>query len=364
VLTQVNTAFSGTTSGIGSAISALFSDLSALSTDPSNSIARQTVLTDAGQVVAAFHQGAAVLSSAANSANQQVTSAVAQINSLTSQIAALNGQLASAASSGQDGGALQDQRDQLTTQLAALVGIASTQTESNPTLTTTNGSPLVVGKTAYALQVTTASDGTAHVVDAQGNDITSALSSGTLGGVITVRDSTLSQLSNQLDTFASQFATAINSAQAAGYDANGNQGAAMFSLPASSSAAAGIGVALSNGAGIALSSDGSVGSSGNLHALLGVQTNLLPSGQTPANSYASLVANVGAAGSQVSSELTAVTASLQQLTTQQGSESGVSIDEETTNLIRYQQAYTAAARVISTVNDLYTVLMNLSMGAN
>jgi flagellar hook-associated protein 1 len=60
--------------------------------------------------------------------------------------------------------------------------------------------------------------------------------------------------------------------------------------------------------------------------------------------------------------LTATGASLQQLTTQQASESGVSVDEETTNLIRYQQAYEAAARVISTVNDIYTVLMNMSLG--
>jgi len=362
-LTQVNTAFSGTTSGIGASISKLFSDLLALSTNPSDPSARQVVLTDANQLVGDFHQGAAALSSAATSSDRQVTSTVAQINQLTQQIASLNGQLATV-TGGQQGGALEDQRDLLTTQLAQLVGIASTQTDTTPTLTTTNGSPLVVGNTSYALQVTTASDGTAHVLDSQGNDVTNKLTGGTLAGAITMRDSTLPGLSQQLDTLATQFATAMNAAQASGYDANGIAGTAMFSLPTDgSSAAAGIGVALASGASIAASSDGSGNSSGNLQALLAVQTTNLPGGATPTDSYANLVDNIGSAGAQVSTNLTATTASLQQLTTQQSSESGVSIDEETTNLIRYQQAYTAAAKVISTLTDLYTVLMNMTTGA-
>jgi flagellar hook-associated protein 1 FlgK len=93
-----------------------------------------------------------------------------------------------------------------------------------------------------------------------------------------------------------------------------------------------------------------------------VQSSSLPGGANPTDSYAALVANVGFAGSQVSASLAATTSSLQQLTSQQDSESAVSIDEETANLIRYQQAYSASARVISTINDIYTTLMNMSLG--
>lgn len=362
LLTQINTAFSGTTTGISGSLSALFSDLSALSTNPTDPSARQTVLGDAAAVANAFHQGAAALSSASGAANQQVSSTVAQVNELSQQIASLNGQIATTAASGGDGGALADQRDALTTQLAQLIGISTTQTGGSPTLTTSNGSPLVIGDSAYQLQVTTASDGTAHVLDAQGNDITDQLSGGSLGGAITARDNTIPALSQQLDTLASQFASAMNSAQAAGYDLNGNAGGAMFTVAAIGSAAAGITVALTSGSEIAASSDGSTGSSGNVKTLLAVQTTDLPSGANPTDAYASLVGNIGTAGSQVSSNLAAVTSSLQQLTSQQDSESGVSIDEETANLIRYQQAYSAAARVISTINDMYTTLMNISLG--
>jgi flagellar hook-associated protein 1 FlgK len=222
---------------------------------------------------------------------------------------------------------------------------------------------LVIGDSSYQLQVTTAPDGTAHVLDGQGNDITDELSGGTIGGAITARDNTLPALSQQLDALASQFASAMNNAQAAGYDLNGNPGAAIFTVPATGSAAAGITVAITSGSQIAASSDGSAGGSGNVKTLLAVQSSNLPGGANPTDSYASLVGNIGFAGSQVSSGLAATTSSLQQLTSQRDSESGVSIDEETANLIRYQQAYSAAARVISTINDMYTTLMNISLGA-
>ena len=360
LLTQINSAFSGTATGIGASLSTLFSDISALSTTPTDPSARQTVLSDANALADAFHQGAAALSNASSAANQQVSAAVAQVNQLSQQIAALNGQIAE--TNGGDAGALTDQRDELTTQLAQLIGVSTTQTGGTPTLTTTNGSPLVIGDTSYALQVTTAPDGAAHVLDAQGNDITDALSGGTIGGAITARDNAIPALSQQLDALASQFGSAMNSAQAEGYDLNGNPGTAMFAVPTTGSAAAGISVALTSGSQIAASSDGSSGSSGNVNALLAVQSSDLPSGASPTDTYASLVGNIGFAGSQVNSNLTATTSSLQQLTSQQDSESGVSIDEETANLIRYQQAYSAAARVISTINDMYGMLMNMSLG--
>jgi len=64
------------------------------------------------------------------------------------------------------------------------------------------------------------------------------------------------------------------------------------------------------------------------------------------------VVQVGNATSQAKSESDAGTLSLQQLNQQRSAVSGVSLDEETTNLLRYQQAFEAAARVISTIDQL------------
>lgn len=360
--TQIEAGFSSTTSGVGASISQLFSSLSSLSTAPTDAASRQSAFAAAGGVVSAFHQAASTLGSARTQADSNITGIVANINQLTAQIATLDLQLASSKAPGQDGGSVEDQRDQLTTQLAALTGVTSTTTDTTPSLSTTGGTPLVIGGTAFSLQVTKGSDGNTHILDAQGTDITASLTGGSLAGALTVRDTGIPQISAGLDTLATQFAAAMNAAQVQGFDGAGNTGTAMFTLPASGSAAAGLSLALTDASGLALSSDGSAGSSGNLANLLAVQTNALPAGQTPTDTYAGLVQSIGNASQQVSTALTASSAALTQLTTQRASASGVSIDEETTNLLRFQQAYTAAAKVVSVVNDLYSTLMNMGVG--
>jgi flagellar hook-associated protein 1 FlgK len=83
------------------------------------------------------------------------------------------------------------------------------------------------------------------------------------------------------------------------------------------------------------------------------------SGETPANLYANLVFAVGEAASNASTQSAAIGKSLLQLTDQQSSISGVNIDDETANLIRFQTAYQAAARIVSTIQQLDTDTMDM-----
>ena len=361
IWTQVETAFSGTTSGVGASLSTFFSDLSGLSTSPDDVVSRQAALSSASQLVSAFHQAASTLSSAAAYADGEVAGTVAQINQLTKQIADLDKQLGQNSTAPQGSGSLQDQRNALTTQLAQLTDVVSTSTSGTPSLSTGSGTPLVIDGTAYSLEVTHGTDGKTHVLDASGSDITTSLTGGSLGGALHMRDTEIPQASSKLDQLASDFASAVNAAQTQGYDQNGLQGAPLFALPANGArAAGGISLAVSDPAWLAISSDGAPGSSGNLDNLLAVQNQALSSGQTPNDSYASIVQAIGNSSSEANGNLQATTSALNQLSAQQASESGVSIDEETTNLLRYQQAYAAAAKVISTINQLYSTLMNMS----
>jgi flagellar hook-associated protein 1 FlgK len=113
---------------------------------------------------------------------------------------------------------------------------------------------------------------------------------------------------------------------------------------------------------IAASSDGTSGSNGNVANLLAVQSQLLPSGDTPLNTYASLVFQTGNLTAQSQAEVTASTASLTQLNNQLGAETGVNLDEETTNLMNYQRAYEAAARVVTTVDQLTQSVLDMGSG--
>ena len=171
------------------------------------------------------------LTSQQTSLNTQVTQDVSQINQLTQQIAALNPQIAALKANGQDGGTLEDQQNQLILRLSTLTNVAVTQSNDGVTLSTGNGTPLVVGSQSFALQTTTGSDGMTHVLDQNGTDITTSLTSGDLGGTIQTRDTTIPGLLNQLDTLANQFGSAINAAQASGFDQNGNAGQNFFTVP-------------------------------------------------------------------------------------------------------------------------------------
>jgi flagellar hook-associated protein 1 FlgK len=359
-LQQIQTSFASTGADIASSLTAFSKSLTQLSANPNNSAAQQGVLVSGQNLAESFNSTADGLTSAQSSADSQVTQTVAQINSLTKQIAQLNGQLSQLTQPGQDGGTVQDQRDQLVQQLSTLTGISISQSSDGETITTANGAPLVMSGQSFSLQTTTGSNGMQRVLDSAGNDITSSIHGGQLGGAIQMRDQVIPGFLNQLNTLASQFATAFNAAQAKGFDSNGNVGGNFFSVsPGTAGAAASLSVSITDPSLIAISSDGSAGSNGNVANLSAALTNALPSGQSVSSGYANLVFQVGSAASNASAQSTAIGQNLLQLTNQQSSVSGVNIDEETTNLIRFQTAYEAAARIVSTIQALNTVTLDM-----
>jgi flagellar hook-associated protein 1 len=359
-LDQAQTYFSTSGNDIASALSSFSSSLAQLSASPSNSSVQQGVLSAGQNLAQAFNTTANGLTTVQSSMNTEVTQTVAQINSLTQQIAQLNGQVSQLTAAGQDGGTVEDQRDELVQQLSQLTGISVTQSSDGEVITTGNGTALVMGNQNYSLQTTTGSNGMQQVLDSNGTDITSTLQEGQLGGAIQIRDQVIPGYLTQLNTLATQFASAFNTAQSQGYDSNGNAGQAFFSVPSNASgAAAGITVSITSPAQIAISSDGTSGSNGNVANLSAALTNTLPSGQSPSQTYSNLVFQVGNDASNASTQSTAIGQNILQLTNQQSAVSGVSIDEETTNLIRYQTAYEAAARIVSTVQQLSTVTLDM-----
>jgi len=357
---QIQPVFTTSTDDIGTDMSALFSSISNLSTEPTSTASRQAVLTAGQNLATAFNTASNTLTSQQAGLNTQVTEDVSQINQLTKQIAALNPQIAQLNSTGQDAGTLQDQEDQLVVSLSKLTNVSVTNTNDGETLTTGNGTPLVVGSQSCALTTTIGSNGTTRVLDQTGNDITESLTSGDLGGTIQTRDVTIPGLLNQLDTLANQFGKAFNAAQASGYDQNGDAGQNFFTVSSTVAGSAGtIKMAITDPSLVAASSDGTAGSNGNLTNLSAVQSNNLPSGATPGDAYASIVYQVGSLTANANAESTATTASLLQLNDQLSSVSGVSVDEESANLIQYQQAYEAAARVVTTIQSLFTITMSM-----
>src|SRR5580693_778566 len=304
-LQQVEGLFSDPTQGIGANLSAFFNSISQLSTDPSNGAQREAVITAAQNLVTSFNQAAQSLGTIQSGLNQSVSSTVNQINSLSQQIAQINGQVGQMQQLGKDPGSLLDQENQLINQLSQLTNVNEIQTENGLTLTTGNGTALVVGNQSFALTVGNGPTGMQDVFS-QGQDITSSIQGGSLGGAIQVRDQNIPAILNQLNTLAGDFATSFNAAQAKGFDLNGNPGQALFSFTAGG-AASSLALTTTNPDAIAASSDGTPGSDGNLANLMAVESQPLASGQTPTESYANIVAQSGNLASQAQANLTAST---------------------------------------------------------
>jgi len=107
---------------------------------------------------------------------------------------------------------------------------------------------------------------------------------------------------------------------------------------------------------------GGVGDNRNAAALASLQTkNILDGGKaTFQGSYAQTVSYVGNKTREVQVSGLASMALLQQNTTQQQSVSGVNLDEEAANLLRYQQAYQACGKVMQIASTLFDVVIGIA----
>jgi flagellar hook-associated protein 1 FlgK len=359
-LRQIQTQFGSASSGIGADISNFFNSLQQLAPDPSNLALRQSVLTAAGNLATDLNNTAHSLQTQRSNLDLNVVQSVSQVNTLTAQIASVDRQISRLENADQDASSLVDTQTNLIRQLSGLVDVSVIPTDQGISLALSNGITLVSGSQSFALSAQLGSDGVQHIL-AGSQDITGSLKGGSLAGLIQIRDQEIPGLGSSLDQLAAGLANALNTANKTGFDLNGNAGGNLFVPPpvGGVGAAATLSVSITDPALIAASSDRTIGSNGNLAVLSAVHDQAVANGQTPLDFYSNIVFQVGIATSNTSADVDSSNLILQQLQDQRGSVSGVSLDEEAANLIKYQTAYQAAARVVSTVNTLLDVAVNL-----
>ena len=363
---QIQALFNETTgTGLQAPLTAFFGSLSQLSANPSDLNVRQGVITAAQNLASDFNQASNNLTTQQRNVDLSVTQSVSQINALTSQIAAVNIQVTSASAVGQNPGPFVDQRQQLINQLSNLVDVSQIDAGNGSlTLTTSSGAPLVVAGQSF--QLTTQPDpatGLQHIFS-QGTDITSKITSGQLAGQLQIRDQEIPSIRTSLDTLASSLSSAVNTQNQAGFDLNGAAGGNIFSPPPAGGvgAASSITLATTDPTKIAASGGSAPGSPGdntNANALLALQNQNIVAGDTPLNYYSGLVFKIGNDVSTAQINQQSGSLVLQQIQNLQGGVSGVDINEEAANLIRYQNAYSASAKIASTIDTLMQTAINM-----
>lgn len=353
--------------GLQSALSQFFSSFQELSTNPTDTVLRQNVL-NAGQALStAFNESSTALGQVKSNLDQSVVQTVGQVNQLTSQIAQLDAQIGKLPVNAQSTGNLQDQRAQLINQLSNLAGINVTNLDDGiVSITTANGAALVAGNQSYTLSTQPdPTTGSQQVYD-NGTNITSGIQGGELGGYIQARDQGVAGTKTQVDNLAAAVMSAVNNQNEAGYDPSGAAGGQFFAsftptqAGTNDGAAAQMAVAITDPSKIAASSSASSpGDNTNALALANVQNQTVISGQTAPAYYTGLITGLGDDVSNATSQQQTENLVLQQLQNQRANISGVSMDQEAGNLMQYQLAYQASARVISTIDSLTQTTMSL-----
>lgn len=225
--------------GIDATMATFFKGLQTLTSNASDSSARQAVLGEAQGLTAQFNSSAKYLSDMNTAVNQQITQNVDQINTYAAQIAKLNNQItATRGSTGQEPNALLDQRDQLVSQLNNITGVTVTQQDGDTyNVSFANGAPLVSGGTAKTVVAMASSADpsklTVGMTQPDGSVTQlqeSRLTTGTLGGTLAFRKDNLEPAINQLGQLALSMADALNTTNKAGFDLNGDAGTDFFSF--------------------------------------------------------------------------------------------------------------------------------------
>jgi flagellar hook-associated protein 1 FlgK len=353
--------------GLLSKVTSFFNSFQTLSNDPTSMTNREFV-QQAGQSLAnAFHSQAANLNNQQQTANQTVATDVNKINSLTSQIATITQHIQEEEAPDQPQNSLRDQRSQLVQQLSQLVD--AREIESNGTYEVSLGSSgqtLVINGVAQNLSVGTGANGL-YSVDAGNIDITSGIGGGDLQGQLQLRDQKISSYQNQLDQLAYQITQQVNTIHSAAYDLNGNTGANFFAPLSSASGAAGA-IALSsavagNTQAIAASQNGAAGNNVAALAIGNLLHNPVFNGGSVTDQYSSLVFSIGNDTANAQAAFKEHDALFTQLQNQLQSISGVSIDEETAQILQFQRSFQASSKVISAVDQMLQTALSMTGAA-
>lgn len=236
---QIDNLLANQKTGLATQMQALFTGVQAVVNTPADPSARQQLISSSQALANQFRSMDQYLNSLNASVNDQVSGSVEQINTYAAQIAGLNKQVAllSNASGGQAPNDLLDQRDQLVSELGKLVGTKLVvQDGGQYNVFIGNGQTLVLGDKATKLAaVSSASDPsrmTIATVNAAGKAVElqeSALTGGSLGGLLQFRNEILTTAQNSLGRIAIALADTFNAQQKLGMDLNGALGADFFS---------------------------------------------------------------------------------------------------------------------------------------
>ena len=212
----------GDGTSLGSQLDNVFSALASASSAPTTSANQQGVLSSLQNLATTISTTSNNLSSLQSQVDQQVSSSISTVNSTIQNIYNLNQQIQTATLAGNDSSGLLDQRDVAVQNLSALIGVKTTTgADGQMTVMTQDGTTLVGDTYAQLSYAGGGTDGNYSQIMmsnmtssgqqiGQPQELDSHLGSGSLAGLVDMRDNQIPQLQDELGNFAQQTALAFN----------------------------------------------------------------------------------------------------------------------------------------------------------
>jgi flagellar hook-associated protein 1 FlgK len=333
---------------------------SVASPDPSSSGARSSLVSQGQLLANQLTTTRQNLSDLRDNNDKDIILKVQQINDLADQLAALNGQIIKANATGSPNDLL-DKRNQLVGELSGLVNIEYYQDSNGAATLAIGGSFLVSGIDSAHLDTAQNADNRGYSdVVWKDSGKTAAVTNGTLFGLIQSRDVTAKGFMDNLDTMTQSLMSQVNAVHQAGFGLHGETGMSFFIGTNASDISVNAELVYDPSKIAASSTIENVSGNGEgASAIAHLRTTgILDSGSSSVEDfYQNLISRLGTDTSQANTKVETNKALMAQVDQQISSVSGVSIDEEMSEMIKFEHAYGAAAKYISTVQRTLDQLM-------
>ena len=335
-----------------------------LANDPESTTARIIVREKAVSLKNSFRRINRQLTDYQQQLNTELGKKVEEVNRLTSQVAHLNVKIVNEEVSGGNANDLRDKRSLLLDELSKLVDVKTIENASGGINVIVGGRHLVVDTQTQelALSVESATAIGPKVVFKNGGQV-AGISNGSIKGILDTRDTHVADYLVQLDELAMNLAQQVNVIHSTGYNLDGITGTDLFDANVTGAADIDLNPAILADANLIAASDAlnEPGNNNTALSLANLQDSLVMNDGdfTFSDFYNSLISSIGSQAQESDFFQDSFAITVEKLEFTRDSISGVSLDEEMINLIEAQQAFTAAARLVTTVDEMTQTILNM-----
>ena len=355
---------------LADALNDFWNDWSSLSTDAESHGHRSNLLASSQRLVNGFKQLSQSLTELRDATDRDLENITSDINRLTTEVARINQQITETELGDSQANDLRDMRDHLTDQLSGYIDV-NTQVKANGTTVVAMGGMILVdGSDSIDLDaVVDHKDNQAtHRLVWKGTNVELRNVNGQLAGLMETRDETIPSYLDRLNELSRTLVEEVNALHVSGYGLDGSTGVNFFDANFTDASAIRINSeVLFDSNKIAISDSSNPDDRGNARiatAISALRESLAMGGGTATFNefYNSLVGALGVEAKEAQSFEANYELLSRQIENKRQSVQGVSLDEEMANMVKFQHAYDAAARVITAMDQaLDTVISGMGI---